>query len=213
MDDDDAKLAGVAAGALALVGGFFALRPKRNVMTANPQQFASALALARKWGSLFKVPVPDVMAIAGVESNYNSLAENHNDRAEAVGGAWGMMQIIPDTARHLAGLLKMPIWVVNGAKINNPYYHNSEVITALHDFDGSGRALLDASLNVMLGTFYLRRLSDRFNNFWFVAAAYQQGPRRIQEAIDGAKEIGELGKEYAEAATVRRRELAAKGVA
>jgi hypothetical protein len=55
-------------------------------------------------------------------------------------------------------------------------------------------------------------LTDRFGNFWFVAAAYQQGPRRVQEAIDGKREIGELGKEYAEAASVRRKELSAKGI-
>lgn len=202
MEDVDAKLAGVVAGGLSLAGGLWLARRKRR-SALNQRHYEDALALAQKWGYVFHVPASDIMAIAGIESDYNPAAENHNERAEPVGGAWGMMQLLPGTANDLAKLLRQ-----------GPYAKLLDVQHALQRFDGTGASLLDSDVNVMFGTFYLRRLSNSFGgNFWFVAAAYQQGPGRVRKAIDGQGEVGELGKEYAEAAVARRQKLLTDGVA
>jgi soluble lytic murein transglycosylase-like protein len=71
-------------------------------------------------------------------------------------GAMGLMQLRADTARELAGLLGIP-WA-------------------------SDEMLLDPDVNVLLGTFYLSRLSRRFGDLDDVFTAFHLGPARVQDS-------------------------------
>ena len=104
--------------------------------------------------SLFPVPLyaPEdgykldpslVLAIARVESRFRA-------HAVSAAGARGLMQLMPGTARHLAG-----------RRISDD-------------------ALEDPSTNLALGQRYLRRLLDRVNgNLFELAAAYNAGPANL----------------------------------
>jgi soluble lytic murein transglycosylase len=69
-------------------------------------------------------------------------------------GAMGLMQLRADTARELAGMLGIP-WA-------------------------SDEMLLDPDLNVLLGTFYLSRLSHRFGDLDDAFTAFHLGPARVE---------------------------------
>lgn len=78
--------------------------------------------------------------------------------AESHVGALGLMQILPSTGKELAGKLGVP-W-------NGP------------------DTLFDPTLNVRLGTAYLRELADRYDgNVRTALAAYNWGPGRIDRRI------------------------------
>lgn len=78
-------------------------------------------------------------------------------------GALGLMQLMPATARHTA---------------------------RLHDLDykNSGQ-LLEPETNITLGSAYLGDMYKRFNNRAYATAAYNAGPKRVQQWVD---ERGEL---------------------
>jgi soluble lytic murein transglycosylase-like protein len=69
-------------------------------------------------------------------------------------GAMGLMQLRADTARELAEMLGIP-WA-------------------------SDEMLLDPDMNVLLGTFYLSRLSRRFGDLDEALAAFHLGPARVE---------------------------------
>ena len=72
-------------------------------------------------------------------------------------GAVGLMQLRPSTAEEMAGRLGLP-W-------EGPV------------------SLTDPSLNIRLGTAYLRSLVDRFGDVEEALSAYAWGPRRVRERM------------------------------
>jgi len=72
-------------------------------------------------------------------------------------GAMGLMQLLPSTAEELAGKLGL-------------------------DWHGDD-SLFDPTLNVKLGTAYLRELTDRYGNVTIALAAYNWGPGRIDRRL------------------------------
>ena len=79
-------------------------------------------------------------------------------------GAIGVMQILPETGRRLA------------REISHPY---------------SGRATLtDSASNIRLGTMYLRKMSDRFDdNRVLATAAYNAGPLSVEAWLPDARQL------------------------
>ncbi len=79
-------------------------------------------------------------------------------------GAVGVMQLMPETGRHMA------------REISFPY---------------SGLATLtDQSSNIRLGTLYLQKMLVRFDNHPVLAtAAYNAGPRRVEAWLPEGKQL------------------------
>ena len=77
-------------------------------------------------------------------------------RAHSFANAYGLMQLIPSTARELAALLS--------EDYKNP------------------QQLFDADFNVKLGSYYLKRLLKRYDNrYELVFSAYNAGPHRVKK--------------------------------
>lgn len=97
-------------------------------------------------GKDFPVPRELVLSIARRESEFDPVVISH-------AGARGFMQLMPGTAKHVAGGLDLPF-----------------------DVD---RLLDDPSYNATLGAAYLAELADRFDgNAVLMAAGYNAGPSR-----------------------------------
>ena len=79
-------------------------------------------------------------------------------------GAIGVMQILPETGRRMA------------REISHPY---------------SGRATLtDSASNIRLGTMYLRKMSDRFDdNRVLATAAYNAGPLSVEAWLPDVNQL------------------------
>lgn len=94
-----------------------------------------------------------LLAIARQESEFNPLAVSPS-------GALGMMQLLPDTARHTA--------------INAGIPYNREALTQ------------DPGYNIFLGEKYIHRMIERFDGSYILAvAAYNAGPTRVSRWIRG----------------------------
>jgi soluble lytic murein transglycosylase len=94
---------------------------------------------------------PDlVLAVIEVESAGYHLAVSHV-------GAMGLMQLLPSTAKELAGKLGLD-------------WHGDDT-------------LFDPTINIKLGTAYLRELTDRYGNVTIALAAYNWGPGRIDRRL------------------------------
>jgi len=77
-----------------------------------------------------------------------------NPHAESAVGAVGLMQLMPATATQLAQELEM---------------------------EWKGRQLLtDPESNILMGSFYLRKLLHRFDDLHVALAAYNVGPTRLR---------------------------------
>lgn len=205
-DEDEKELRARRAAALA-GGGVLALGllwVGRHVAMKGAD-FQLAGALAERW-TPFGVDARDVLAIIGVESDYRFGLENHSERAEARGGAWGAMQMTLATARDLATLLRAKAGAYGPST-------EASVLATLPKFDpNDGRTLLDPMLNVMLGAFYLSRLSKEFGgNFSYMAAAYHNGGPFVRNLLASGKRVPDdmppLGKEYVALALARREQL------
>ncbi len=72
-------------------------------------------------------------------------------------GAMGLMQLLPSTAEELAGKLGLD-------------WHGNDT-------------LFDPTINIKLGTAYLRELADRYGNVTIALAAYNWGPGRIDRRL------------------------------
>jgi len=84
--------------------------------------------------------------------------------ARSTQGALGLMQLLPSTAREVAGRLKMRL-------------------------GGEGQ-ILEAETNIRLGTAYLRRVLDSVGGHLAVAtAAYNAGPQRARSWIPGDRSM------------------------
>jgi soluble lytic murein transglycosylase len=89
-----------------------------------------------------------VMGVMRQESAYMRDARSH-------AGAMGLMQLMPQTARNVARLIKTPLRRTSD--------------------------LLNADKNILLGTAYLRRVLDKNNgNQVLATASYNAGPHRVQ---------------------------------
>lgn len=94
-----------------------------------------------KYSKEYGVDPKIVLAIMRVESNFNS-------NAESKANAKGLMQILPDTAKHISKLLKVDVNSVD---------------------------LKDPDTNIKFGTYYIKYLMQNFKNLDTVYAAYNGG--------------------------------------
>lgn len=94
-----------------------------------------------KYSKEYGVDPKVVLAIMRVESNFDS-------KAESKANAKGLMQILPDTAKHISKLLKVD---VNSVDLN------------------------DSDTNIKFGTYYIKYLMQNFKNLDTVYAAYNGG--------------------------------------
>ncbi len=77
--------------------------------------------------------------------------------AQSPVGAWGLMQLMPETAEWAAGQLGLP-----------------------YEID----SLSDAEYNINLGCWYLSYLSKQFGSEWLALAAYNAGQGVVQQWLD-----------------------------
>lgn len=94
-----------------------------------------------KYSQEYKVDPKVVISVMKVESDFNPSAQSHTN-------AKGLMQIMPDTSKHIAKLLKLN---PNSIDLNDP------------------------ETNIQLGTYYLKYLMNNFHNMDTVFAAYNAG--------------------------------------
>jgi len=191
--------AGTAVAAAALGRAFGSYYGRTEML--NTSGLLATLAVAKKWARVFHVPVATVLAVIRTESNFHRKAENHSDRAEQRGGAWGLMQVTKDTARDLVKNLV----ALDDAEVKQTLAKATNA--ALAD------ALLDADFNVMLGAYYLSKLAARVGaGFDQVVTAYHQGPGPLVRAAGEGKPwdayVGPLGREYLATATKYHAEVA-----
>jgi soluble lytic murein transglycosylase len=84
--------------------------------------------------------------------------------AQSGAGAYGLMQLVPATARHLASKLKLP------------YRQPGD--------------LFDPKLNIALGTHYLAQMADRYGGApWLASAAYNAGPRQVDKWLSARGDL------------------------
>lgn len=106
-----------------------------------------------------------VASVIRVESKFDTNNVSH-------AGAVGLMQLMPDTAQWIANQMQE-----TGA--GNPAEASSR--------------LAEPNLNIQLGTWYIRYLSDKFNGNEVAAiAAYNGGPKRVQEWLSDGTWNGKL---------------------
>lgn len=107
----------------------------------------------QKYSNEYGVDPKVVLAIMRVESNFKS------DAVSKV-NAKGLMQVLPDTAKHVAKLLNVN---VNSVDLNDP------------------------ETNVKFGTYYLKYLMQNFSNMDTVYAAYNGGIGNINTWLKDSK--------------------------
>ena len=107
----------------------------------------------QKYSSEYGVDPKVVLAIMRVESNFKS------DAVSKV-NAKGLMQVLPDTAKHVAKLLNID---VNSLDLNDP------------------------ETNVKIGTYYLKYLMQNFSNMNTVYAAYNGGIGNVNTWLKDSK--------------------------
>jgi soluble lytic murein transglycosylase len=107
-----------------------------------------------------------VMAIIWTESHFKPRASSHVS-------ATGLMQIMPNTGTFLSRLLKRP--------------NDKKLVMQL---------LVDPRSNIELGTFYLRRLLNRFKTHRYATVAYNMGPRFVSRRLKTGQPIGTKNHYY-----------------
>ncbi|WP_435921772.1 lytic transglycosylase domain-containing protein [Paenibacillus sp. DYY-L-2] len=92
----------------------------------------------------------------------------YNSEAESRKGALGIMQIMPDTAK----------WIVEKAKMEDVPLDRLKV---------------EPAVNIQIGTWYLKWLSEQFDgNMIKVIAAYNAGPTNVKNWINSGRWDGRL---------------------
>jgi len=86
-------------------------------------------------------------------------------------GAVGLMQLLPSTAEEVARELRLP-------------------------FEGSEQ-LRDPALNIRLGTHYLTKLLNRFDDLSQALAAYNEGPEKVADRAPGTSDYARRVLQYA----------------
>lgn len=105
--------------------------------------------IVEKYSEKYNVDVDLIASVINKESKFKSNAKSHR-------GAVGLMQIMPETAEWIAGIL--------GEKNFTP------------------DKLLDPEVNIRFGVFYLSSLQDEFKkNEYLVLAAYNAGHGHVDE--------------------------------
>ena len=161
------------------------------VSILNPEEQTQAAILAHQWGwhsraiatasltgefddLLLRYPLPwrEDFARYSKDARINDSWAYGIARSESLfmrdirssAGAIGVMQILPETGRRMA------------REISHPY---------------SGRATLtDSASNIQLGTMYLRKMSDRFDdNRVLATAAYNAGPLSVEAWLPDANQL------------------------
>ena len=107
-----------------------------------PREFSEYVT---KYAFEYEVPEAMVYAVIHVESDFDPNAQSH-------AGAYGLMQLIPDTLDWLSRLL---------------------------DEDAPTGEITDPETNIKYGTYYLRHLYRRFGNWDTALAAYNAGHGRV----------------------------------
>ncbi|CAM3853560.1 lytic transglycosylase domain-containing protein [Alicyclobacillus pomorum] len=109
-----------------------------------------------------------VASVIHVESKYKTQDVSH-------AGAIGLMQLMPDTAQWIAGKMS-----TTGTYLGyNASSQNSD--------------LAQPNLNIQLGCWYIRYLTDQFHGNQVAAiAAYNAGPKRVKEWLRDGTWNGEL---------------------
>lgn len=107
-----------------------------------------------------------VLSIMWAESSFNQ-------EATSVVGAKGLMQIMPATKIYLKNKFNKKMFKYLSKKIKNVSRLNDNTIE-----------------NIILGTFYIKYLKNKFNDPIHVAAAYNMGPGWANKRISQGKKIG-----------------------
>jgi soluble lytic murein transglycosylase-like protein len=130
--------------------------------------------LAHKWSPVFDVPVSWVRSQAYAESRNVLTAENSRT------GALGVLQLMPATAMELLTRL-----------MKSKFAKRKDVSSTLKSkWTGKKEDLFDPDLNVMLATFYMRLLKQKFgNNHELVAAAYNAGPGKVSKRLSSGRPL------------------------
>lgn len=166
-------------GALGLISELTENDSEANERTGKEMDINERINMVRKseeiakiYSEKFGVPLPLIMSIIRVESNFNNKAVNKGERDIARGGAWGLMQMTFQTALDL----------------NKAVEEHAKEYWPKFD-PGLPETLLDITTNIAMGTFFLSQLLKLFDNDIYKAGtAYNQGGGTIKLKIDKAKE-------------------------
>lgn len=110
--------------------------------------------MIKKYAAEYNVDPYLVVSIMHRESHFDSVIRSH-------GNAYGLMQVVPPTAKDMAKRL--------GLRLND---------------DNVVNVLRDAESNIQLGTYYLSWLSRYFDgNFHYILAGYNAGPGNTRKWI------------------------------
>lgn len=169
-------------------------------------EIGQARELAQRWSAIFgHVPEGLVLTIMGIESSFHPDTENHTERAEKGGGAWGIMQVLQTTAADLIPKMQKRAYVGTVVPL---------VMQTIRKWDGTGKSLLDPELGTAVGAYYLDRLWQEFHDFNLVVAAYQSGPAKVRALVsqgfsgsDIAEGLGPHGAQYVVMANAMRDRL------
>lgn len=105
-------------------------------------------------------------------------AESHfNERAISNKGAVGLMQIMPATAE----------WVLNKMAGQNVVKVEKLSQNELFDYEKSNGKLLDPSLNIKIGTYYISYLIKKFKNIDTALCAYNAGEGKVGEWLNSSE--------------------------
>jgi soluble lytic murein transglycosylase len=114
-----------------------------------------------KYSEQYNIDPCLVAAVIRTESNFNEKAVSHR-------GAYGLMQIMPDTALWIAGKMKLKDFKVE--------------------------KLYDTEINIAMGCWYIDNLSNEFDgNIDLVLAAYNGGRGNVQKWLKN-RDYSEDGK-------------------
>lgn len=134
-----------------------------------PENAPAIKNIVQKYAVPMGVPMSLVMAIIGIESGYNTLAQNHSERATAQGGAWGLGQMTLNTAKDITK--RYP-------EVAKQYWPT---------WNGTGQGLLDPYVNGAMTSFLLSlawKKYAKYPNRWLTAGvAHHQGMGKVDELL------------------------------
>jgi soluble lytic murein transglycosylase-like protein len=204
---DDSLVLGSASLAIALAAWLW---PSEVVAhgsgRVNVEDFDRAKVVAMRWsgnGSPFpRVPRNLVLAIMKEESRFKVGSEDHSERAQARGGAYGLMGMTALTAQDLAPRIKL--WCIGRGPARKGEVVSDTCDKLLEKYSSLGTtALLDPNVNALFGVFYLDQLGAEFGfNNSNVIAAYHEGASRVRKG-----EAGPHTQQYVANVLVWRKDL------
>lgn len=204
---DDSLVLGSASLAIALAAWLW---PSESRATGsgrvNVEDFDKAKLVAERWSgptSPFpRVPRNLVLAIMKEESRFKIRSEDHSDRAQQRGGAYGLMGMTALTAQDLAPRIKL--WCIRRGPVRAGVTVSDTCDKLLEKYGALGTtALLDPNVNTLFGVFYLDQLGVEFGfNNSNVIAAYHEGASRVRKG-----EAGPHTKQYVANVLVWRKDL------